>query len=334
MRSHFTRQSTAVDVNESMTIPEGTDQTVDNKTMSITKSRGVQIPWTGEDMKHVNNGSGFTTIYGDQISQAMRTLANEMEADLGVAGYQAASRSVGVAGTTPFASDFDLVAEARKELVDNGCPANDLSMVLNTAAGTKLRNLAQLQRVNEAGSSTMLRQGVLLDLQGLALKESAGIASHTKGTGTSYLVNSASLVVGSTVIPADGGSGTIVAGDVVTIAGDTNKYVVKTALAGGSFSIAAPGLLEAPADDAAITVGDNFTANLAFRKSALELAIRAPAVPDGGDAATDSMIIQDPFSKLTFDIRSYKGYKKSMFEVSAAWGVKGWKSEHIVNVLG
>ena len=71
VRSHVTNQATAVNVSPSMTIPEGTDQTVGNKTMSITKSRAVQIPWTGEDMKHVNNGSGFETIYGDQVRQAM-----------------------------------------------------------------------------------------------------------------------------------------------------------------------------------------------------------------------------------------------------------------------
>ena len=65
VRSHFTRQVGAVDNAPSMTIPEGTDQTVDSKTLSITKSRGVQIPWTGEDVRHVNNGTGFETIYGD-----------------------------------------------------------------------------------------------------------------------------------------------------------------------------------------------------------------------------------------------------------------------------
>ena len=34
-----------------MTIPEGTDQTVDNLTMTLTKQRGVQIPGLAEDIK-------------------------------------------------------------------------------------------------------------------------------------------------------------------------------------------------------------------------------------------------------------------------------------------
>ena len=106
VRSHFTRAATAVDITPSMTIPEGNDQTIDNKTLTLSKQRGVQIPWTGEDIKYVNGGAGFETIYGDQIAQAMRTIVNEIETDLAVEAYTNASRATGTAGTTPFASKF------------------------------------------------------------------------------------------------------------------------------------------------------------------------------------------------------------------------------------
>ena len=337
VRSHFTRQpSASTAITPSMTTPEGTDQTVDSKTVSITKAQSIQIPWTGEDMRHVNNGSGFETIYGDQIAQAMRTLSNEIEVDLLTEIYRNASRAVGTAGTTPFGSNFNEVAEIRQILVDNGCPADQLTLVLNTAAGTKLRNLAQLQKANEAGGDTLLRQGVLLDLQGIALKESAGVRVHTKGTGASYLVNNASgIAVGGTVIAVDTGTGTVVAGDIVTFAADAvNKYAVNTALSGGSFAIGAPGARVVIPDDNAVTVGNNYTANVAFRRTAAELVIRPPAVPNGGDAADDAMVVQDPWSGLTFEIRVYNGYRKRMFEIAAAWGVKAWKPEHIAILMG
>jgi len=334
IRSFFTRQATAISPSPSMTIPEGTDQSVDNKTLTISKDRAVQIPWTGEDMKHVNNGSGFDTIYGDQIRQAMRTISNEIEADVLIEGYQNASRAVGTAGTTPFGSDFDVVAEARQILVDNGTPIdNQITMVLNTLAGTKLRNLAQLQKVNESGGAELLRQGALLDLQGIMLKESAGVQAHTQGTGTGNQVNG-TQAAGDTVILADTGQGTIVAGDVVTFAGDTNKYVVTVALSGGQFEIASPGLRVAPADDAAITVGGSYTGNIAFHRNAIELVMRAPAVPAGGDTADDEMMVQDPSSGLVFAIRSYKGYRKAMFEVAAVWGQRCWKPDFVATILG
>ena len=336
VRASFTRTAAAVDVSESMTIPEGTDQTVDNKTLTISKSRAVQIPYTGENVLSLNNGIGFDTVYGDQITQAMRTLVNEIEADMAQEAYTNSSRAFGTAGTTPFGSNFSEVAEIRQILVDNGMPQNDgqVSLVLNTLAGTNLRQLAQLQKANEAGGSDLLRQGILLDLQGLGIRESAQIKSHTKGTGASYLLNDASSAVGDTVIAADGGSGTILAGDVVTFAGTTTKYVVNSALSGGSFTLGAPGLLVAEADNDAITVGDSYTANVAFHRRALELAMRAPAVPQGGDSADDALLVQDPHSGLVFEIRVYKGYRKTMIEVAAAWGVKAWKSNFIATLLG
>ena len=85
VRSYFTRVATVISPVPAMIIPEGTDQTVDNKTMTVDTPASVQIPWTGEDIKHVRNGSGFETIYGDQITQAMRAIVNQIEASVALA---------------------------------------------------------------------------------------------------------------------------------------------------------------------------------------------------------------------------------------------------------
>jgi len=337
IRASFTREVSAQDITESMTIPEGTDQTVDNKTMTISKSRSVQIPYTGEDQRHLNNGIGFQTVYGDQIAQAMRVICNEIESDMADEAYKSSSRAFGTAGTTPFASNFNEVAELRRILVDNGMPVDDgqVSVVLNTAAGVKLRNLASLQQVNTAGNDSLLRQGELLNLQGMSLKESHQIKLHTAGTGAGYLLNDASSAVKDTSIVVDTGTGTILAGDIVTFAGDAdNKYVVNTALSANSFSIGTPGLRVALPDSDAITVGGDYTANIAMHRRAMELAIRAPAVPQSGDAAIDSLLISDERSGLTFEVRVYSGYRKTMIEVAAAWGVKVWKPDMVATLLG
>lgn len=336
VRSHFTRAATVTTITPSMTIPEGTDQTVDNKTLTIDTIASVQIPWTGEDIKHVNNGVGFETIYGDQIAQAMRAISNQIEGDLTGVAYKAASRAHGTAGTTPFGSNFDEVAELRQILVDNGCPMdNQLTMVINTAAGTKLRNKAQLQKVNESGGAQLLRQGELLNLQGLMVKESSGIKLHTKGTGAGYTTNTAGYAIGATAITVITGTGTILAGDVITFAGDSNKYVVAGALSGGVVTLAEPGLRQAiPGSATAVTVGNSYTANVAVHRAALELAIRPMANPVGGDAAVDTMMVQDPWSGLVFEIAAYKGFKKAMFMVSACYGMKAWKTQNIAALLG
>ena len=341
--SHFTRAATVGDLAPSMAIPEGTAQTVDSKQLSITKQRGVAIPWSGEEIKYVNGGSGFETIYGDQIAQAMRAITNEIEADLATEAYTNASRAVGTAGTTPFGSNFDVVAQARQILVDNGMPVTDgrMSLIVNTLAGTNLRNLAQLQKANEAGSTNLLRQGTLLDLQGAMLKESAQVVSHTKGAGAGYDINNGSgEAIGQTTITLDGGTVNttgIKAGDVVTFAGDTaNKYVVNTGLTavGGDIVIGSPGLRVDIADAAEMTIGNSFTANVMLHQGAVELALRAPAKPAGGDAAVDVMLVQDPHSGLVFEISAYKGFNKAMFYVAAVWGVKAWKPDGIAILMG
>lgn len=344
IRSHFTRAVAAsTSISPAMTIPEGTDQTIDNKTLTLTKQKGVMIPWTGEDVTFVNGGAGFETIYGDQIAQAMRTLTNEIEVDLATEAYTNASRAFGSAGTTPFGSDFSSIAEIRQILVDNGMPVNDgqLSLVMDSLAGTNLRQLATLYKVNESGNDSLLRQGTLLDILGFKLRESAGIVAHVKGAGTGYDINNgAGEVVGQTTLTLDGGtvnSTGIKAGDVVTFAGDSiNNYVVNTGLTavGGDIVIGSPGIRVTVADATEMTIGNSYRANVALHRSAVELAMRAPANPVGGDAATERMLVQDPHSGLVFEVSVYKGFKKAMIMVGAVWGYKAWKPDAIAVLMG
>jgi len=336
VRSHFTRTPSLVNNTPSMTIPEGTDQTVDNKTMTLTSSKGVPIPWTGEDIMSVDNGSGYQTIYGDQIAQAMRAITNQIETDASSAMYVAASRAYGTAGTTPFASDFADTAQILKLLIDNGAPGLDTGLVLDTTAGAKFRTLASSNNADQAGTTNLLTQGVLLDRHGMKIRESAQVQDHTKGTGTSYTSATTGFAVGTTSIPIITGSGTVLAGDVVTFTGDANKYIVTTGVAAaGTIVIAEPGLRESLAASAvAMTIGSSFTANCAFERSAFEIAIRAPAKPGGRDAAVDQMMVTDPRSGLSFDVSVYEGFQKRMINVSAVWGVKAWKPEHIQILLG
>ena len=287
IRSHVAPAAAAEDITPATTAPDTGDQTIGSVTLSISKSRAVPFRWTGEEELSVGgSGPGVDNIRRDQIAQALRTLTNEVEVDLGDAAYQAASRAYGVAGTTPFASDLGDSANVMKILKDNGAPmAGDLHLVLDTTAGVALRSLAQLTRANEAGSDATLRRGELLNINGHSIRESAGVALHTNGTGTGYVVNNGpGYAVGDTSIVLGTGSGTVVAGDVVTFAGDTNKYVVKTGIAApGTLVIGDPGLRQTLADTTAMTIGNDFTPNVLFHRSAVVLLARQPALPEGGD---------------------------------------------------
>ncbi len=325
-------------VNESatpaMTVPEGDDNTYGNDTMTLNKVVNAQIPFTGEDVRFLNGGVGFETAYGAIFQRKINGMMKKIEAHVAATAYQGASRAVGTAGTTPFGSNFNIVAEARQILFDNDMPVDDgmVSMVLNSSAGTNLRNLAQLQKANEAGGSELLRQGTLLDLQGVMLKESSQITTHTKGSGSSYQLSAAGSV-GDTSISVDTGSGTLLAGDVVTFAGTSTKYVANSALAAGSFTIGKPGLLAAEADNDAITIGNNFTPNVMFHRDAVELAVR-PMAGSIASAATDVEIFTDPLTGITIQVEVYGGYKKAMIDMTLVYGAKVWTPAGVAVVMG
>lgn len=332
--------ATASDINPGVTPPDDGDQTIGKVDMTITKARRVPVRWNGEEKLALdNNGASYNTILRDQFAQAMRTLANEVESDL-AALHIGASRAVGTAGTTPFATNLADSALALKALQDNGAPKGDLQMVIDTTAGANMRTLGQLTKANEANDDSLLRRGVLLDVHGFAIRESAQVKTATAGTGASATTNNAGYAVGATTITlASAGTGTVVSGDIVTFAGDTNKYVVVSGDTdvsnGGTITIAKPGLRKAIAASATnITVTATSARNLAFSRSSIALATRIPALPDGGDSADDRMIITDAVSGLSFEIAIYRQYRQVQYEISLAWGCAMVKPEHSIILLG
>ncbi len=340
VRSHVAPSATATDITPNVTPPDDGEQTIGNTAMTIQKARRVPVRWNGEQSLGLNNGGpGRRNIMRDQFAQAMRTLVNEVEADL--AGLHLfASRAYGTPGTTPFGvtDDFTDASETLRILKDNGAGTADLQMIINTAAGARF--LGKQVRVDAQGTDSILRQGILLPTTGFNLRESAQIVTFNKGTSASSTTNATGYAVGATVITlAAAGTGSILAGDVVQFAGDANKYVVASGDAstadGGTITLAAPGLRQAlPAAATAITVLATSARNMAFRRGAIALATRAPALPEEGDSADDRQIITDPRSGLSFEVAMYKQYRQVQYEISLAWGVKAVKPEHISLLLG
>lgn len=336
VRSHVTQSQTVnTSYAPSMTIPQGDDQTVDSKTMTVDSYASVRIPYTGEDRKHLDNGPGWSSVYGDQIKQAMRSITNKIEQDLLSHIYKNAGNAVGTSGTTPFGSNFNLIADAWKLMVDRGAPDDgQTTLVMDTAAAVKLMQLAALYQVNTSGSDELLRQGVLLDLYGIKLRKSAQVALHTEGTNSGYLVDlGAGYGVGSKTIHVDTGTGTLVAGDIVTFGGDTERYVVGTGFAGDGDGdiVLNSGLIEAIADDEAVATQDAYRANVAFHRNAVELCVRGVS---GKDAAVEQLTVADPHSGLVYEIRLYDGYQKQMIEVGCLYGYKVWKPDFVTIVQG
>lgn len=342
----LTTPQSAADNTPGVTAPNTGDQTINNIAMTIAKSKHVPIRWNGEEQRGMNNAGTYGAVLLNQFSQGFRTLTNLVEADLYATTLANASRAYGTAGTTPFGTPGDLsdIAQTRKILSDNGAPLSDLQFVGGTSTFANLRGKQSvLFKVNESGTSELLRNGIIGRLDGFDLHESVGITAVTKGSGASYTSTTAGFAVGATSIPLITGAGTINPGDYVSFAGDTNKYMVTGGIAApGSVIIGAPGLLQAiPASAVAVTVsgGANFTPNLAFSRSAVQLITRSPQMPMGPDGvamdmADDVIQVTDPVSNITFDIAVYRQFMQMTYHVRLAWGTQGIKPNHTVVLLG
>lgn len=311
-------------------------QVIGSNTMTIDKFRAVALQWTGEEIKSLDNCIGYPNIRQRQIQEAIRTLTNEMERDI-AAQWIYATGAVGPSNAAGLFYDDNYrdVANVRKLLVDSGAPLDDLHLVLSTRAGAQLRGNRVYTSCDTACSDNILRQGVLLDVHGMQIRESfainQGVASGTAAA--TATTNAAGYAIGATVITLTaGGSGSILAGDNITFAGDTNVYVVSIGDAdvsnGGSITLTS-GLLQAiPAAATAITVSALAgEMNMAFSRDAIVLAARAPAMPP--ECAQDSAIVTDPMSGLSFQVSQWCQYYQVHYEIAIVWGVKTFNPNHL-----
>lgn len=316
---------------------------IGNVQMTISKARSVPFGITGEETRGLQSAGTLGTINRDSIVQAFRTLTNEVETDLANLHVNA-SRAYGTFNVAPFgiAADLSDFAQARKILDDNGVPQSDLHMVLGSSAVANIRGKQSgLFKVNEAGSDDLLRRGALGQVEGFDLHNSGQVRKAvTAGTAAAATTNAAGYAVGATVITlASAGTGSVIAGDILTVAGDTEKYVIASGDAdvsnGGTITIAEPGLQKAiPAAATALTVIAATTRNMFFHRSAIQLATRAPAMPEGGDSADDVVLITDPYSGITYEFCLYRGKRSVRWEVNLAWGVKAVAPRHMGILIG
>lgn len=341
-----------------MTPPAADDYSTTTDSVAVTQTANVKIPLRGEELLQLQNCSFADDFRNNVLAQGFRVIRNAIEVHVAAVAYKGASRAVGTAGTTPFATNYNLINGARQILVDNGCAdiAGSVSAILNTNAGTALRNLSNLQKVNESGNDTLLRRGTLLDVSGIMIKESAGITSGiTAGTMAGATTSGAALAVGQTVLPlaaagaaaaaspgAPVGTGVVSAGDSITLANDSNVYVVSAVsfaganpASGDTITIALPGIRRAQAAATrTITVTAAFTPNVVLHRSSTELIMRPPAMPDGGDAAKERTTLVDPVSGMVFEVALYTGYGMNMLDITTLYQAKIWKPEFVAQLLG
>lgn len=194
------------------------------------------------DMEVANALEGTAPAH---VGAAAEGLAQQINADL-FGLYKRVYGLVGTPGTTPFATDLKDVTDARSLLNKQLAPLDNRRMVVSPdAEGNALKQPA-FTAAYYRGDAAGITKGSVGEKLGFLWHMDQAVPTHAAGTGTGYLVNGA-LAAGATTLPVKTGTGTIVEGDVLTIAGTNQQYVATSALAAGSLTIS-PALPAAVAD--------------------------------------------------------------------------------------
>jgi hypothetical protein len=305
----------------------------------------VQIPlnnWyeanfhmTDKELVEVDRNEHFVPM---QMSEAVKALANKINTTVhneykGVFGF------AGTAGSTPFASAVSAATDARKVLNQQLCPRTDRRMILDFDAEASALALDNFNNVNQVGGTGPKIEGEIGRKFGFDIYTDDAIVTHSAGGSGTPLVNGA-LAVGDTSVVIDGmsGSGGLVVGDVITMAGNTQTYAVVTAPAasGGAQTVTvSPAITGIIANDAAITVKASHVVNLGFHRDAFALAMRPLQGSTQGDSYGNQIVsMTDPITGLSMRLEVSRQHKQIVYSLDALWGVKLIRPQLAVRIAG
>lgn len=292
-----------------------------------------------------------------QIVEAARAIANDVDRSL-IGLYKNVYNYSGTAGTTPFATDLSAALSARKLLNANNALLSDRRIVLGVEAEGNAFGLAAFQNYVDKSIDGTFQTGQIGSRIGFDWYLDQNMPQHTKGSiaGSLTVAGPAQSVATpdasnpqyhnprtiNTVVINGGTAGqTLVAGDVFSVAGDSQTYVVlndATVLAGTpttatvSFS---PAPKVAWSASAVVTVRASHAVNLAFHRDSFALAVR-PLEQSQYDRELggNTMTMVDPLTGIPLRLEVRREHKRVRYSLDCLWGVGAPRAETAIRLVG
>jgi hypothetical protein len=272
-----------------------------------------------------------------QASEAVKALANTIDSAI-LAQYVNIYGYAGSAGSAPFSSDPQDYLDARKVLADQLAPMDPRNVVLDPGAEANALALRAFQDASFGGGSDTIINGQIGRKMGALWVMDQNVPTHTAGTAAGATTNAAGYALGvKTVTLAVAGTGTILAGDVFTFAGDSQTYVVVTGdsdVSDGGTVVFEPGLKQAiPASATGITLKGSHVVNLLLHRDAFALAMRPFAGSDPLALGNFSSAV-DPVSGLALRLEVTREHKRTRFAYDVLYGVATIRPEFAARIAG
>jgi len=289
-------------------------------------------------------------VHSLEVGSAIKALAEYINSDIFTAA-NAFYTVAGTAGTTPFGTlAAPLVSDAtlcRKLLSKALAPKGDRHMVLDVDAAAAALNLQAFQLYQNSNDGGVMREGDLGRKFGFDFHEDQQVPTHTAGTITTGLIAKAATAVaaGATscvaTTAASTGACALKTGDIITFAGDSQKYTLTAdatqASAASDVTLSfSPPKVVALAGSEAITVTASHVMNLAFHRDALAFASRALGNdPTISTIPVENMMqVADPVSGLTLRLHVREEFHRIRWAFDCLWGVGAPRPSLGVRLLG
>jgi len=297
----------------------------------------VQIPlnfWkeapfylTDKDLMEIMDG-----VPNMQIKEAAKALANAVDLSL-LNLYTGIYNFTGTPGTTPFAvssSPQGIEAiNARKILSKWLAPEDDRRIVLNLDAEANALGLPAFQYYLNAGTDATIREGQIGRKLGFDWYSDQISVTAPKPSLSTLTINLPTAVTaGSSTATFSAGTltGSVAPGDIFSVAGDSQTYVVTAPANAASNAITvqfAPKSLVNWNANSAVTFRDSHAVNLAFHRDAFALAVRPlqdnAMMSELGGSLYQTMT--DPVTGIPLRLEVRREYKRVRWSLDLLWGV-------------
>lgn len=347
----------AKDVVPSVTAPQPPDKTAKTVPVTLDNWKYQDFYMSDKDMAEIDAKKFFLP---DQAINAVISLAEAINTSI-LGEYKRIPTLVGVPGVNPFTKDATLnvdgdqyVIDARQQLTTQMVPKNNRALVMDLVSEGKALSLQTIKDANTRGDQGRTKTtGEIINLYGFDWYADQTIPRHVTGTlsnGSTHtaLINGA-LALGATIMSIDSTTltGTIVTGDIFTVAGDTQQYVVTSgphtasgnAVAGITFSPAIKATA-GWADNAVVTFVGSHTVNLAFHKNAFAFANRILSDSTFGGLFKGGQLMEtytddgEGGSGLTFRLTVMRGFMQTQWYFDILWGTRLVQPELATRMAG
>lgn len=280
-----------------------------------------------------------------QMKEAVRALAKKLNNDL-FALHTNIYSATGTAGTNPFATNVNPVADVKKLLDDQYVSQSGRALILGhaeVAAGLKTQDLKYMLY---AGDNNALRRGALGGLYGFETAIDGLVPTFVAGTYTGTVTANGVNALAATVFSfATAGASSLTGkvGDIFTKAGDSQQYVLTSTITIGASTNGTaniqPPLQVATAGGEAITflttTGASYRVNIGGDLTGIGLVMRVPpSSVEGGPIYGNHMSMTDPVTGMSIKLSQLPGYHLSQWEVSIMYGMAMIDPRKFVKLLG